>query len=187
MSTLRSKPRQRLSMPIFGHLTMQSALYVMYSTCWAVPSYKHPAENCVTMVRDSFRRKTNRRISFALQEQGWCHGDISADNIVMSTPDDQLTFTLIDFGFTTRLGDNFVCRTTNLFTGASSALQDNLACTVNDIESLMYVLMELAGLKLPWHTGASFGLSFSRNYVSPSLLATLVQNKNKASVSAYVA
>ena len=113
-------------------------------------------------------------MSCALQEQGWCHGDISADNVVMSTPDGQPLFTLIDFGFTTRLGETFVCRTTNLFTGATSALQDNLACAVNDVESLMYVLIELAGFKLPWAAAVK---SCNKISVSSSHLASLVQDK----------
>ena len=103
-------------------------------------------------------KRTTIHGSCAVQEQGWCHGDVTRDNIVMATSADGSTaFTLIDFGFTTKLGENIVCRTTNLRTGASSQLEDNLARSENDVESLMYVLMELVGFPLPWAAAASFG------------------------------
>ena len=103
--------------------------------------------------------------------------------MVADTADGRLAFKLVDYGFATRIGEQSTCRTTNLLTCASSQLEDNnLALAEGDSESLMYVLLGLAGITLPWASAAASG---DIQAVSLSLLRKTDQNRHKQSVFAH--
>lgn len=109
-----------------------------------------------------------------LQVQGWSHADVSIENILMTdNSEGKKTFKLIDYGMATKIGEAFSCHSTRLLTCASSQLQSEYAAAEDDVESLMYVLLSLAGLVLPW---ANIATSGNKAAVSLSLLTKVAQH-----------